>query len=98
MFPCLLFELTGIYCPGCGGTRALKALLRGELLLSFHENPAVLLIFIGCMLYLVERIRSKYVKKVVLLPKSERFWMLLLTLWLVWASLRNWIPVLQPFT
>ncbi|MBQ2106068.1 MAG: DUF2752 domain-containing protein, partial [Lachnospiraceae bacterium] len=28
--PCVVQELTGLYCPGCGGTRALKALLKGD--------------------------------------------------------------------
>ena len=35
---CWLHEYTGIYCPGCGGTRALSALLRGDLKTSLHDN------------------------------------------------------------
>ena len=27
--PCLFYELTGLYCPGCGSGRAVNALLRG---------------------------------------------------------------------
>lgn len=41
--PCLVHDLFHIYCFGCGGTRALFALLRGELLQSLYYNPAVLL-------------------------------------------------------
>jgi len=33
--PCLFYCATGIYCPGCGGTRAVKYLLKGEILKSF---------------------------------------------------------------
>ena len=33
--PCLFHELTGFYCPGCGGTRAVLALLAGHPVLSF---------------------------------------------------------------
>lgn len=40
-FPCLFKLLTGLYCPGCGGTRAVKALLRGKLFLSFLYHPFV---------------------------------------------------------
>ena len=29
--PCFIYSLTGWYCPGCGGTRAVKALLCGRL-------------------------------------------------------------------
>ena len=35
---CLFHEWTGLYCPGCGGTRALYALLHGDLKTSLHEN------------------------------------------------------------
>lgn len=41
-FPCLFQLLTGLYCPGCGGTRALRAIIHGELLLSLQYHPLVL--------------------------------------------------------
>lgn len=40
--PCLLHALSGYYCPGCGGTRAVKFLLQGQLLKSFCYHPIVL--------------------------------------------------------
>lgn len=40
--PCVLNTFFGIYCPGCGGTRALKALLQGKFLLSLWYHPLVL--------------------------------------------------------
>lgn len=30
--PCAFHMLTGLYCPGCGGTRAVRALMHGRLL------------------------------------------------------------------
>lgn len=33
---------TGLYCPGCGGTRAVKALLRGQIGMSLYYHPFVL--------------------------------------------------------
>lgn len=39
--PCVLLSLFGIYCPGCGGTRAVDALLHGHLLLSLWYHPLV---------------------------------------------------------
>lgn len=40
--PCLFHTVTGFYCPGCGGTRAVMALLRGDLAASFLYHPLVL--------------------------------------------------------
>lgn len=40
--PCLLHLLTGYYCPGCGGTRAVASLLRAKPLQSFAYHPFVL--------------------------------------------------------
>ena len=39
--PCFIYSLTGWYCPGCGGTRAVKALLCGGLFDSIYYHPAV---------------------------------------------------------
>ena len=39
---CVFKRVTGIYCPGCGGTRALKALLSGDIAASLFYHPAVL--------------------------------------------------------
>lgn len=40
--PCFFHKWTGWYCPGCGGTRAVKALLRGDIIASFFYHPVVL--------------------------------------------------------
>lgn len=40
--PCIFHELTGFYCPGCGGTRAFLALITGHPIISFLYNPAVI--------------------------------------------------------
>lgn len=42
MLPCLFHLLTGFYCPGCGGTRAILLLFRGDFAGSFQYHPLVL--------------------------------------------------------
>ncbi|MGA9451985.1 MAG: DUF2752 domain-containing protein [Verrucomicrobiia bacterium] len=40
---CLFHELTGLNCPGCGGTRAAYQLLHGHLLLALRDNALFIL-------------------------------------------------------
>lgn len=37
--PCLFHEMTGLPCPGCGMTRAIVALLHGDLAQAFTHHP-----------------------------------------------------------
>lgn len=41
-YPCFFYYATGLYCPGCGGVRSVKALLRGDLWQSFIDYPPTL--------------------------------------------------------
>jgi len=49
---CPLHRFTGLYCAGCGGTRAIHALLHGDLVGSFRMNallmPFLLLVVLLC--------------------------------------------------
>ncbi|MBR4253967.1 MAG: DUF2752 domain-containing protein [Lentisphaeria bacterium] len=35
---CMFHQWTGLYCPGCGSTRALSAMLHGDVKASLHNN------------------------------------------------------------
>lgn len=39
--PCLFHRITGYYCPGCGATRAVQALLSGNLSAALRCHPFV---------------------------------------------------------
>lgn len=39
--PCVLYTYFGLYCPGCGGTRAFISLLHGHILKSLWYHPLV---------------------------------------------------------
>ena len=44
--PCLFYKLTGIYCPGCGSTRATYHLIHGNILMSLRNNVLMLPTFV----------------------------------------------------
>lgn len=39
--PCLFHSWFGLYCPGCGGTRAVISLFKGQILSSLIFHPVV---------------------------------------------------------
>ena len=41
---CQFHHLTGLNCPGCGATRALYALLHGDLITALHDNGLFLVL------------------------------------------------------
>jgi hypothetical protein len=46
-FPaCLLYATTGIYCPGCGGLRAVHQLLHGDIVGAISLNALAILLVI----------------------------------------------------
>lgn len=51
--PCFFRTLTGLYCPGCGISHLLIALMKGDVQAAFYSNPAlfVCLPFILLMLF-----------------------------------------------
>src|SRR6266849_5239206 len=48
---CPIFRLTHLYCPGCGATRALAALLHGRLTEALHYNALLVLLLPFLLVY-----------------------------------------------
>ena len=57
---CLFYELTGLYCPGCGSGRAALALLRGRVGEAFGHNALAMLFLPPCA-YLLLREYLRFV-------------------------------------
>ena len=52
MPPCFFCRITNLYCPGCGNSRSVRALLNGQLWLSLRYNiTPILSIVIGALGY-----------------------------------------------
>lgn len=51
--PCPFHIITGYYCPGCGGTRAVKYLLSGNIIKSMYYHPMIPYLGIGGAIFMV---------------------------------------------
>lgn len=60
LFPCPVHFLTGLYCPGCGGTRALLYLLHGDIKNSVIHHPAVLYLFCVGSVFMVSQTIARF--------------------------------------
>lgn len=59
---CVLLRLTGLYCPGCGGTRAFLLLLQGRFLASVYYHPVVFYGAVVAIWYLISH-TIEYISK-----------------------------------
>jgi len=82
--PCIFFEVTHLYCPGCGITRALKSLITLDFYRAFRYNMLVTLLTPFFILYLLNLyvFKSKY--------KIPQFvWYLILIITILFGVFRN---------
>lgn len=70
--PCLIYKLTGFYCPACGSQRMVAAILRGDISAAFGYNQFMLFVLLVIGIYCVcEALR--YVKEKPLLCRTKGF-------------------------
>ena len=89
-YKCAFLRLTHMYCPGCGGTRAFFALLKGNIPASLCYNPAVVLGAGVIMYYEITVLMSIFSKKGKIYY-SRKPWILYLyiAIVLVYCIVRN---------
>ena len=94
--PCPVYAKSGIYCPGCGNTRSVTALLHGDLLLALRNNITMPFLALIALLFYIETAAGLCGKKLHLLPRREAFWYTVLGIFIVYFVLRNFIPAIAP--
>lgn len=86
----------GIYCPGCGGTRALIALLEGDLIQSFRYNPLTFLVLMDVFLMTLFSIIERATKRKHLFVRLRLIYNIGLLLFIgVYFIFRNYLWVVQ---
>ncbi|NLU25269.1 MAG: DUF2752 domain-containing protein [Clostridiales bacterium] len=90
---CFFFESWGIYCPGCGATRALLYLLQGQVLLSLRCNAGVFYFLVGTVVYLLSHGLARLTGRRWGIPFRTRYLLIgfgiLLANSLVWNTLSH---------
>ena len=76
--PCVFHRLTGLHCPGCGATRALHALVHGDVVGALHDNA----VFVLMLPAIVGLLGTE-----ILLPPERRPFIPAWAIWTLFAAL-----------
>ena len=87
--PCQFHQWTGLFCPGCGATRAVHFLLRGDWKTSLHYNPMVLLFLPIVLFLLVQWVYEIFRKKFFIDSLHAKFYFGIAIVVLAFFILRN---------
>ena len=88
--PCVFYEITGLYCPGCGITRLCLSLFEGDVYQAFRYNPIIFIdlpiLFILFVLNIFLK-NNKNIKKI-----TDVIIIFLATITIIFGVIRN-IPI-----
>ncbi|MGX9721243.1 DUF2752 domain-containing protein [Stenotrophomonas acidaminiphila] len=91
--PCMFLAFTGYYCIGCGLTRALHALVHGDLLRAFSMNPLGLttLALVPLMVLWSAGWNPRWLQPLMKVVMEPKLWLVLLPVYWVARNL-PWYP------
>ncbi len=88
--PCPIKSLTGFYCPGCGITRMILSILKGDLYQAFRYNPLVFILMPFIIFYFLEiNISKLYNKKSICKKVPDYIFYIIIAVLVVYGILRN---------
>ena len=59
-YPCIFNRVTHLCCPGCGGTRAFRALLKGKILMSIYDYPPLIYAVVVYVVFMIKSTLFKF--------------------------------------
>jgi hypothetical protein len=93
---CGVFVRYGILCPTCGTTRAVTALVRGEVSESLRLNLSVVFALLLGLGFYAETVLRVFGRQVRIIPRSAMFLWVVLGVFGTYFVLRNFIGGLMP--
>ena len=93
---CPFYTITGYYCPACGNTRSVTALLHGDILSALRYNITPVLLLVAAVLFYGELAAAAFGKNLRFFPRNSTVNFILLGLLLLYYLIRNFIPYLTP--
>lgn len=86
---CLFHQVTGLYCPGCGATRSLYALLHGNVAAALHDNALIIVTLAICLGWLARLTFKKIRGEAIAFHLPPKFLYTFLVVAIVFGVLRN---------
>lgn len=59
-YPCAFKAQTGLPCPGCGGTRSLRALVEGNFFRFLYYYPPMIIMLAGYVIFMIKSFIGKH--------------------------------------
>ena len=96
-WPCPYYTYMHVYCPGCGMTRAVTALMRGDILMSLRQNVLALFGIVVALMFYIELVLKVFGRDFKFpLIHSLKFWMIVIAFIFAFTVARNFVPEIAP--
>ena len=95
--PCIFHKITKLYCPGCGVTRMILSIMKGDFEQAFRYNQLLFVLSPVFLIYLGDYIYSFIKKKDSLIDRTPNtIWYVLIVILLIFGVIRNIFPYFAP--